>query len=72
MSKRPGWYPDYWKKVDKKTAKKMRTLCPRCGSDKTYYNAKFKIWRCGACEHSFMVKGVKEGHNWFQRLFGKK
>lgn len=72
MSGRANWSPEYWKKLDKDTAKKLLTTCPKCGSDKTYYNAKFKVWRCGKCEHSFVVQGVKGGVSWWKRLFGKK
>jgi len=68
MPSRPGWYRDYWEKVDKQTAKKIRTLCPHCGSGKTYYNARFKIWRCGACEHSFYIKGVYDNRPWWEKL----
>lgn len=69
MSNRPGWYPEYWKKLDRKSGGKIKTTCPRCGSDKTYYNARFKVWRCGACEHSFTVKGARTGQPWWRRLF---
>ncbi len=68
MPSRPEWYDEHWKNVDKATAKKIRTTCPRCGSDKTYYNAKFKVWRCGACEHSFSIKGVRGGRPWWDKL----
>ena len=72
MSGRPNWHPEYWQKLDKETAKKVQTTCPRCGSDKTYYNARFKVWRCGKCEHSFQVAGVKDAKPWWRRLFGKR
>ncbi len=35
MSSRPGWSDDYWKKLDKETARKLRTSCPKCGSEHT-------------------------------------
>ena len=69
---RPGWSEEYWRRMDRETANKLRTLCPRCGSDKTYYNEKFKVWRCGACEHSFIVKGLRMGKPWWKKLFGRK
>jgi len=47
----------------------MRTTCPKCGSDRTYYNEMFKVWRCAVCEHSFVVKGVPIGPPWWKRLF---
>ena len=63
---RPGWSDSYWKGVDKETAKKLRTTCPKCGSNNTYYNKKFRVWRCARCEHSFAVKGY--GEPWWRRL----
>jgi len=68
MPSRPGWYSDYWKNMDKDTGKKIQTTCPRCGSDKTYYNEKFRIWRCGSCENSFLVKGYGSQRPWWKRL----
>jgi ribosomal protein L37AE/L43A len=70
MPSRPNWYEDNWKRQDKNTTRKVRTTCPKCGSDKTYYNEMFKVWRCGKCEHSFSVKGVKIGKPWWKRIFG--
>jgi len=58
MPVRPSWHEDYWKKLDKKTAVKLRTTCPRCGSANTYFNKQYKVWRCGKCEHSFTVEGI--------------
>ena len=58
MPIRPSWHDDYWKKLDKETARKVRTTCPRCGSANTYYNKQYKTWRCGKCEHSFVIKGL--------------
>jgi len=55
---RPWWRDDYWKKLDWRQEKKMRTVCPYCGSDKTYYNKKYKTWRCLKCEKSFFVEGL--------------
>ncbi len=69
MPGRPGWRDDYWKKIDKDTQRKMRTTCPRCGSAETYYNERFKTWRCAKCEHVFTVKGLP-GTPWWKRLFG--
>ncbi len=31
---RPGWNEHYWKHMDKATERRLRTACPRCGSDK--------------------------------------
>ena len=70
MPGRPGWHDDYWKKLDRETARKIRTTCPRCGSAKTYYNKQFKTWRCGKCEYIFSVKGL-DNVPWWKRLFGK-
>ena len=69
MAGRPGWHDSYWKNMDKDTERKLRTLCPRCGSSQTYYNQQFKVWRCGKCEASFMVKGLDEKPPWWKRLF---
>jgi len=70
MPARPGWYEDHWKRMDRETARKMRTACPKCGSEKTYYNEKFKVWRCAACEHSWTIKGIGSGRPWWKRWFG--
>ncbi len=69
---RPGWSEHYWKRMDKETERRLRTACPRCGSDKTYYNKRFKTWRCGKCEHSFVVQGFSNERPWWKRLFGRK
>ena len=71
MPIRPGWFEDYWQNLDKKTAAKIRTTCPRCGSAKTYYNEQYRTWRCGRCEHSFVIEGVFKKAPWWKRLFGK-
>ena len=71
MPIRPSWHEDYWKKLDKETAAKMRTTCPHCGSANTYYNRQFKVWRCGKCEHSFIIEGVSDKAPWWKRLFGR-
>ena len=42
MPVRPGWSDDYWKQLDKDTARKVRTTCPRCGSANTYYNEQYR------------------------------
>ena len=65
---RPGWNKEYWNRMDKETSRKLRTACPRCGSDKTYYNKRFGVWRCGKCEHSWTIKGMG-GVPWWKRLF---
>ncbi len=71
MPGRESWGENYWRRLDKETARKLRTTCPRCGSTNTYYNPQYKTWRCARCEHSFVVKGVKgadgAGH-WWKRL----
>ncbi len=72
MPIRPGWYEDYWKQIDKKAAAKMRSTCPRCGSAKTYFNQQYGTWRCGRCEHSFVVEGMRSRRPWWKRLFGGK
>ena len=69
MPSRPGWYDDYWENLDKDVARKIRSTCPRCGSANTQYNKRFKTWRCGRCEHIFVVKGLEEKPHWWQRLF---
>ncbi len=71
MSNRPGWHDQYWNKMDKETEKRMRTMCPRCGSSQTYYNERFRSWRCGKCEHSFLVEGL-EGRPWWKRWLNLK
>ncbi len=70
MPSRPSWNEEYWQKLDRDTARKVRTVCPKCGSEKTYYNEKFKIWRCAVCEHSWTLKGVGSGVPWWRRLWG--
>lgn len=69
MPTRSTWSDDYWKKLDKETARKLRTTCPRCGSTNTYYNEQYKTWRCGKCENSFVVRGVEDNKPWWKRLF---
>jgi ribosomal protein L37AE/L43A len=71
MADRPEWHDSYWKKMDKETEKKLRTACPHCGSDKTYYNKQFHVWRCGKCEGSFTVKGYGDNKPWWKRIWGK-
>jgi len=70
MPFRPSWREDYWRKINKKTATKMRTTCPRCWSANTYYNQQYKAWRCGKCENSFIVEGVSGKAPWWKRIFG--
>ena len=72
MPIRPGWYDGYWNKMDKETAKKVRTTCPKCGSAETYYNQQFRNWRCVKCENSFAVEGVGCKVPWWKRLFGRE
>ncbi len=74
MPVRPGWTDDYWKRLDKETSRKLRTSCPRCGSTKTHFNEQYRTWRCGRCEHSFVVEGIggrQGGRPWWKRLFGR-
>ncbi|HEY32850.1 MAG TPA: hypothetical protein G4O10_07070 [Dehalococcoidia bacterium] len=70
MPIRPSWYEDYWDKQDKDVSDKVRTTCPRCGSSRTYYNQQYKVWRCGRCEHSFIIEGMGR-RSWWKRLFGR-
>jgi transposase-like protein len=30
--------------------------CPRCGSDKAYFLAKYRLWKCGGCKKQFSLK----------------
>lgn len=69
MPSRPGWYEGYWKRIDKETAKKVQTTCPHCGSADTFYNERFKTWRCARCEYIFKVKGYGDQRPWWKRLF---
>ncbi len=69
MPARPGWHDEYWKKMDPETQRRIRSTCPRCGSSKTSYNTQFKTWRCGKCEHIFVVKGLGDDAPWWKRLF---
>ncbi len=69
MSGRPGWNDEYWKHIDKETARRIRTSCPRCGSSDTYYNKQYRTWRCARCEHSFVVEGFGDKRPWWKRLF---
>ncbi len=72
MPVRPGWNDEYWKQLDKETAKKLRTMCPRCGSANTCYNKQYQNWRCGKCEHSFVVEGLSgDKKPWWKRLLGR-
>ena len=68
MGGRPGWNKEFWKRLDRETERKLRTTCPKCGSDKTYYNKQFRVWRCGRCEHSWAIEGMGEGVPWWKRL----
>jgi ribosomal protein L37AE/L43A len=70
MPIRPSWYEDYWDKQDRDVSDKERTTCPRCGSSRTYYNQQYKVWRCGRCEHSFIIEGL-DRRPWWKRLFGR-
>jgi ribosomal protein S27AE len=71
MPGRPGWNDEYWETLDRETARKIRTTCPRCGSSRTYYNKQFKNWHCGKCEHTFFIEGFDEKEPWWKRLFKK-
>ena len=71
MPIRPSWYQDYWDKQDKNVSNKVRTTCPRCGSSRTYFNQQYQVWRCGRCEHSFIIEGLKGRRPWWKRLFGR-
>ena len=71
MPIRPGWHDDYWKKRDKNSYHRKRSTCPRCGSADTYYNQHYKTWRCGKCEHIFVVKGLDDKAPWWKHLFRK-
>lgn len=66
---RPGWQDEYWDRLDEDTQRKMRTICPRCGSSKTYFNERFQTWRCGRCEHSFVIQGLDDKTSWWKRFF---
>ena len=68
MPSRPGWDEEYWRRMDRKTARKILKTCPRCGSGSTYYNSRFKLWRCGRCEHSWVIEGYRESKPWWKRL----
>ncbi len=69
MPGRPGWNDEYWKKMDKETARKLRSRCPRCGSSNTQFNKQYGTWRCGRCEHIFTVQGLGDDRPWWKRLF---
>ncbi len=70
MPIRPSWSDEYWKKLDKETAEKIRTTCPRCGTSNTYYNQRYQAWQCGKCEYSFVVKGIRiSDRPWWERIF---
>ena len=71
MPIRPRWSDGYWNRLDKETARKMRTICPHCGSSETYYNEHYKTWRCNKCEYSFTVKGLGDKKPWWKRLLGR-
>lgn len=55
---RPWWYFEYWNKLSWRQERKMRTSCPYCGNNRTYYNAHYKTWKCLVCEKSFIVHGL--------------
>jgi ribosomal protein S27AE len=69
MPGRPGWHDEYWDQMDKATAKKIRSTCPRCGSSNTYYNKQYGTWRCGKCEHTFVIQGFDDNKSWWKKLF---
>jgi transposase-like protein len=33
-----------------------KVSCPRCNSDKTYFLANYRIWKCGGCKKQFSLK----------------
>jgi transposase-like protein len=33
-----------------------KVTCPRCNSDKTYFLANYRIWKCGGCKKQFSLK----------------
>ncbi|MEW6034523.1 MAG: hypothetical protein AB1603_06690 [Chloroflexota bacterium] len=65
---RPWWQDSYWKRLQSQQSRRVRSTCPFCGSDKVYYNERFRVWRCGACERSFSLKGM--GGGWWRRMWG--
>lgn len=69
MPGRPGWHDEYWDQMDKETARKIRSTCPRCGSSNTYYNKQYGTWRCGKCEHTFVIQGIDDNKSWWKKLF---
>ena len=69
MPGRPGWHDEYWDQMDKETAKKIRSTCLRCGSSNTYYNKQYGTWRCGKCEHTFVIQGFDDNIPWWKKLF---
>lgn len=69
MPGRPGWHDEYWDQMDKETAKKIRSTCPRCGSSNTYYNKQYGTWRCGKCENTFVIQGIDDNKSWWKKLF---
>lgn len=69
MPGRPEWHDSYWNKMDKETAKKMRSSCPRCGNSDTFYYKQYGTWRCSKCEHIFVVQGLEENTPWWKRIF---
>lgn len=66
---RPWWHDNYWENLDSERSRKLRILCPHCGSDKVYFNKRFRVWRCGKCEGSFTVKVVEGG--WGKQLWDR-
>ncbi|MBA7641130.1 hypothetical protein ES703_48803 [subsurface metagenome] len=73
MPVRPGWHDEYWEKLDKETARRIRTTCPRCGSANTHYNKQYQNWRCGKCENSFVIQGFGDDKvPWWKRLFRRR
>ena len=69
MPGRPGWHDEYWDQMDKETARKIRSTCPRCGSSNTYFNKQYGTWRCGKCEHTFVIQGFGVNKSWWKKLF---
>ena len=69
MPGRPGWHDEYWDQMDKETARKIRSTCPRCGSSNTYFNKQYGTWRCGKCEHTFVIQGFEDNKPWWKKIF---
>ena len=60
-----------WYREETSVSKKV---CPKCKSNKIYYNTQFSIWRCGSCEHSFVrpmyINKITDSE-WWKGYFGE-